>query len=471
MLRGGMLSTLALSLRRAATAFFMAVFLLQLAMPAYALSSGGIGGYPAHADPGIQYSDSWFIYNLDLGESKVDSVLLTNHSDTTQTLKLYPVDSVATGDGNFSLKAEADPRVGVGSWIQLSKDSVTLAPGEEQEVPFTITIPEVADVGEHSGGIILEKTQAGSAAIGQNSASIVTRVGIRVYETVPGELIRKVEPADFSVTRDVVTKNQQPTYRIQLSAINKSNVSIKAHATVHITGWGRTKYFPKSHFKDGFYLDYTDLYSMFSGDTLSGDWQLLRDQQVSTSWEWPVPAFGHYVFQADITYDGTNGPETFSTQPVEITVIPWMLLVWIAIIIILLIGLLVFKKMRMSGRGWQTYTVRSGEQLPDIAAAATISWKKLAAVNKIRAPYLVKAGQTIRVPSMRMAMKPVAEPTAEPSAEVKAMPQAAVVAPKKVVRRKITVTAEQPSAAAAPRKAVRRRAPAKKKQTGTTPKV
>jgi hypothetical protein len=409
---GGIYSKFIVRLHRFAAAFFIAVFfLVSNSIPVYALSSGGIGGYPAHTDPGIQYSDSWFIYNLDLGESKEDAILLTNHSDAQETIKIYAVDSVATGDGNFSLKSELDPRTGVGSWITLRQNLITLAPGAEQEVPFTITIPEVIDVGEHSGGIILEKTKTADAAIGQNSASIVTRVGIRVYENVPGELIRKVEISDFNVTRQT-PKDKKPFYRIDLGVVNKSNVSLNARATVHITGWGKTKYFPKSHFKDGLYLDYTDLYTFFGGETLTGDWQLLRDKKVSTNWEWPEPAFGQYTFQADITYDGTNGPETVSTKTVTITVIPWTLIIWIAILIALCIGYVLVKKMLKSGRGWQKYTVKAGEQLTDIAVNAGISWKKLAAVNKIKAPYLVRSGQTVLVPRMLADTAPSVRQTA-----------------------------------------------------------
>ncbi len=463
MLGGEIFSTSNVRMRPLIAAFFTAVFLLAPAGHIFALSSGGIGGYPAHADPGIQYSDSWFIYNLDLGESKEDSVLLTNHSDATETLKLYAVDSVATGDGNFSLKGEKDPRTGIGAWIQLSQSSVTLAPGEERELPFVITIPESTDVGEHSGGIILEKTQAGTAAIGQNSASIITRVGIRVYETVPGELIRKVEPADFKVTREV-GNNKKPVYRIELSALNKSNVSLKAHATVHITGWGRTKYFPKSHFKDGFNFDYSDLYSSFQGDELNGDWQLLRDQQVSTSWEWPEPAFGHYAFKADITYDGTNGPETFSTESVSITVIPWMLLIVLSLLVLLFIAYLFWHQYRMSGRGWKSYAVKAGEQLPDIANSIGVSWKRLAAVNKIKAPYLIKTGQSILVPGA------ASVPAQTPKAQVEAAPVAAMPAPempeKKTPVQKIVPTPieSNPKKARTTTRKKTGRAPVKKKK-------
>src|SRR3990167_3365713 len=125
--------------------------------PTSALSAGGVGGYPANPDPGVPFSESWFIYNLDLGESKQDAVLVFNTTDEVKAVKLYAVDSTPSNQGNFALKGEDDPRVGIGAWIELSEEVIILEPGKSKEVAFTITIPEDADVGEHSGGIILQK--------------------------------------------------------------------------------------------------------------------------------------------------------------------------------------------------------------------------------------------------------------------------------------------------------------------------
>src|SRR3989338_7578706 len=109
---------------------------LILPLAVHALGSGGIGGYPANPDPAIQYSESWFIYSLDLGESKDDALLLFNTSDETKTVKIYPVDSIPSNQGNFDLEAEDAPRDGIGAWIKLAETLVTLEPGESREIPF-----------------------------------------------------------------------------------------------------------------------------------------------------------------------------------------------------------------------------------------------------------------------------------------------------------------------------------------------
>ncbi len=134
-------------------------FLSVLAVPALGASSGGLGIFPATYDPDVPHSDAWFIYNLVPGETKHDAVLVVNTSDETISAKLYPVDATTTKDGAFALRERSESTTDVGAWVGLSHSEVTVAPGEEITVPFTISIPSNAPVGDHIGGIVLEKNR------------------------------------------------------------------------------------------------------------------------------------------------------------------------------------------------------------------------------------------------------------------------------------------------------------------------
>ncbi len=375
--------------------------LVLTATPALALSSGGVGGYPTNPDPNIPYSESWFIYNLDLGESKDDSLTLFNTSNEVKTVKIYPVDSIASNQGNFALEAQDAPRDDVGAWIKLSETLITLNPGESKDIPFTITIPENADVGEHSGGIIIQKAQAGEVA-GDTGASIVTRVGIRVYETVPGEIIKDIEIVDFLV-EPITLPDKEPYYDITLTALNKSNVSMKPKADLVISGWGKIDYqdFKKINYesiaafvtgKESFPIHF------FTGETLSKDWQLLRDQKVTTRWEWLKPKFGRFTFQTRLTYESNEGEKTISSSAITVWVIPWLEVLVILLLLILAAGALVIKIIFFGGRKWRSYTVKTGDNLPQIAYQSKVSLKRLAKINKIKKPFLIKADQKILVP-------------------------------------------------------------------------
>jgi len=365
-----------------------------------ALSSGGLGGYPAYPDPSVQYSESWFIYNLDLGESKDDALILFNTTDEIQTVKLYPVDSVPSNQGNFALEAEDSPRKGIGSWIKLSETLVTLSPGESREIPFTITIPHDTDVGEHSGGIIIQKARPGEVQA-ETGASIVTRVGIRVYETVPGEIVKDIKLIDFQV-KLTPAEDKTSFYDISLTAENLGNVSLKPQVSLNISGWGKLDY------QDVKQISYESLAGFikgqqsfpvhfFSGEVLTKDWQLLRGQKVTTKWEWPKPVFGHFNFQAVLSYDELSGPKTLAGPTVSVWVIPWRELAVLAAVIVLLALLFVAKRILFKTKKWQTYQVRRGDQLVALAELGKISWKRLAKVNKLKRP-LLEEGQKILVP-------------------------------------------------------------------------
>jgi len=168
--------------------------LLFMAGSAQAASLGGLGIFPANPDPSVDLSGSWFIYNLVPGEEKQDVVNIQNTSEETLSAKVYAVDATTTSDGAFALLNEGDSKTDMGAWVDLPISEITLAPGESRQVPFTVNIPSGASVGSHLGGIVLHnlKTKEGKGV------DIVTRVGVRIYETVPGNLVRLLDLTDLS---------------------------------------------------------------------------------------------------------------------------------------------------------------------------------------------------------------------------------------------------------------------------------
>lgn len=242
-------------------------------------SSGGLGIFPAYHDPEVPLSSSWFLYNLVPGEVREDAVLINNTSDQTISAKLYAVDATTTKDGAFALRDEKEPRVDLGSWVKLEQDQVTLEPGASQTVPFTMAIPTDAAVGDHIGGIILENLRPEKAQAG--GINIVTRVGVRIYETVPGDLVRKLALTDFS--RQL--KKNQIVFAVGLE--NQGNVHLDPRGTVEIL--------------DGFFgkkltsFD-IDLRTIFPG----------KPTLVSFTWE-KAPPLGKFIARAKISFGDQPG--------------------------------------------------------------------------------------------------------------------------------------------------------------------
>ena len=203
--------------------FFLFAFFI-FTIPSHAVEFGNIGIRPKTFDPESPLTASWFIYNLLPGETKQDALIITNNNSQAGDFKIYPVDATTTADGAFALKTEGDSRTGISSWITLENNTIHVGPNESKEVPFTITIPKKVIVGDHLGGVIVENVDIAK----YQGINIKTRIGIRMYETVPGQLKRELqlEKAEW-------TKQANSLY-LTFSLINKGNVRLEPQAKIKI---------------------------------------------------------------------------------------------------------------------------------------------------------------------------------------------------------------------------------------------
>lgn len=164
----------------------------------YAANEGYLGAFPTNYNPENPKTKSWFIYELKPGKSMEDSITLVNNSEKPINVKVYPVDATTTSDGAFALLNETQEQTGVGSWVKMSKTLLTLEPRSATPIPFTIKVPRQTIVGDHAGGIIVQEVEnlkEASSGIGLN---IVSRVGTRIYQTVPGDKVFKMEIRDLT---------------------------------------------------------------------------------------------------------------------------------------------------------------------------------------------------------------------------------------------------------------------------------
>jgi len=194
-----------------------------------AISHGGLGIHPNESewDEKNRLSKSWFIYTLEPGEVKEGKIDVTNSSEEMTEVKIYPVDAVTTKDGAFAPEPEDKEKVGVGAWITLAEQEFFLKPNEIKVVDFTIKVPENAEVGDHMGTIIVQGKEAPEAKKG-TAMQVLTRVGARVYLTVPGEIIKELELEEFSYK---IEEGQAVFY---LTLANKGNVRISPGGEIEI---------------------------------------------------------------------------------------------------------------------------------------------------------------------------------------------------------------------------------------------
>lgn len=276
---------------------------------------------------------------------------------------------------------------------------IQLNGGQKKKVPFTINIPENIDVGEHAGGIIVEPILPPVKAEG-SVMIIKTSVCVRIYETVPGEITKKVKLLIFTLNSD--EKNYIPTLKVK----NESNISILSSVEMKMSGFGLKRKVKNevstSPEEASGKVTLADRLNIFKEQRQSGNNKLSTGAEVTIRQFFPRTYFGHFNFQAELAYDGNSGREILKTQKISIWVIPWRDLIILAIILVVLAVIistwLILRRRRYSTKGWKLYTVALGDDLTSLADKYNLAWKVLAKANKIKKPYILKVGQVVLVP-------------------------------------------------------------------------
>lgn len=363
------------------------VSMLMVSSAVFAVSdTGGIGGRPARPDPKNPRSQSIFIHTAERGETVEDVVLITNTSNRKREIEVYAVDSDIANTGAYTCRQKSESVVESGSWIELSKSKLELEPKEEVEVPFTITVPEKADVGEHNACLVFADI-ADVKDDKQSGIRLRTRQAVRVVTTIPGNLHRKVSFKSFTV------ENSFAGQRFMVELENRGNVSADTNIKVSL----------KSLFGKEVY-------------TNGGVYPIISDQKLELTFDNEKPIFwgGWFTASAKAEYnidasklgfDKSQNKTGISTKEESIFIIPSIGAIAIigSTLLLLLTGLiwLITRRVKFKKRqqAWADYKVNEGDTITDLAANRGVSWKLVVKTNQLSAPYVLKPGQTIKLPS------------------------------------------------------------------------
>jgi hypothetical protein len=141
----------------------------------------------------------YFVLDGATGEQIAGQVQIVNRGDSLGSVQLYAVDAATGNTGGTVMRMQEDALVGTGSWIELERDLVTLAPGEGQMVPFVVNVPSGARSGHHVGGIVMQPASedAGSQAESQDEVSfqveVKTRTAVAVQINLPGAPVEQLD--------------------------------------------------------------------------------------------------------------------------------------------------------------------------------------------------------------------------------------------------------------------------------------
>lgn len=365
----------------------LAIFTLSLGPVVSAVSLNGIGGRPANPDQSNPRTQSIFIMQIDKGDTEGDAVRVVNGSNSIQTVELYAVDGMVTNTGAYTCRQENDARTGVGAWTHISQGTVNLKANSSKDIPFTVSMPNSADTGEHNGCIVIQA--ASQASSSEGGVNIQTRQAIRLAVTVPGELRRELSLVSFSVDLD---NSNNPVYRTSLK--NVGNVSTDADIGVKL----------KNMFGSEVYKN-------------SGGYPVMSNQKLDVAYNQKnfQPLFGGwYTARATIKYSknvGIVGVDLQDNQLSEIVsedkviFIPpsskGLIIIATALIASLLAtGIYLWRRSALTRDRRESieHTVKRGETIQSIADDYEVDWKRIVVTNSIRPPYSLKDGQVIHVP-------------------------------------------------------------------------
>ncbi len=360
---------------------------LLLAAPAALAEGGSIGGRPALPRKGDPRSESIFIHTINRGQTIPEAVVVANNSDKTQEVDVYAVDAIPSNTGAFTCKQRAETSTGAGQWIKISKQTVTLKPDQSQIVDFAITAPSNADVGEHNACVVLEQANNNGEVSG--NLTIRTRSAIRVALTIPGKLRREVAIDSFTVTQTPIQQN------FDIILKNAGNVSADTNVKIKLA-------------------------SLFGGTiyTNEGQYPVLAGQRLELSFgNDKLPFFGGwYKATASASYNkeagtwATSNPAQLATvnaDPVVVFIMPQPIaLIMMIAILVIVVWLVWYFATRGRRRqkiidSWSAHKVQEGETIQSLAERTHGSWKRIAKVNNLKAPYILHSGQMVYIPKSR----------------------------------------------------------------------
>jgi len=362
--------------------FFVALSLGSLQVgTAIAIESAGVGALPAHPRVDNPRTKSIFVYDIRANDIVTDGIKVINNTESTKTLAVYPVDSQTSSDGAFACAQKVDPRKEVGNWIKLQAEQVTVAANSSQTIPFTLTIPQTVNAGEHNGCIVVQNVEQPTKK--NDGVALSFRSALRVALTTPGSLQANLQLIDVQ-SRSI----SQKTLGVSPILKNTGNVSADTHISVKLAGVFGFRY-------------------PFSAT--AGQFPVFPGVQTRFNFELEKPFWGGwYNRDVEVGYrkqlaSGQLSDDVSNIKASRIVFIgPQPVALLIESIIALIVAGLIFyivRRYRLHpySRSTNDYVVQEGDTIESVAKHFNITAQELVKLNALQPPYALKKGQVITV--------------------------------------------------------------------------
>ncbi|MDQ1131181.1 WxL protein peptidoglycan domain-containing protein [Microbacterium sp. SORGH_AS_0888] len=168
------------------------------------------------------------------GQTREDHLAVRNLSSVAVTFALRAADGYLTDTGRFNTLSSEQESVDAGTWISLPP-SVTVPAGETVVVPFTVTVPELAQPGDHAAGI--SASVLSTPATGGTGLGVESRVGFRVTIRVGGDLSPSARIDGVDAVYETSWNPFAPgTVRLRIAVTNTGNMRFVAAGGAMVGG-------------------------------------------------------------------------------------------------------------------------------------------------------------------------------------------------------------------------------------------
>jgi len=154
-----------------------------------------------YAQAGIGLSPAVIEEPMEPGESREFTIEVSNLSGSDQEYYLYKRDIDGVRPGGVPVFADEDSEITgyeLTQWIDMDVETVTIPVGGQENIVFTLNVPDEASPGSHFGGIFISvdppRLRENGAAVGYEVANIIS---IRVA----GDAVESAKIRQFSTSK------------------------------------------------------------------------------------------------------------------------------------------------------------------------------------------------------------------------------------------------------------------------------
>ncbi len=293
--------------------------------------------------------------------------------ELNRTVNIYPFSQDFSSDGvtgnpKWILYNNAlDPKVetSMEDWISFEKDSFTLQNnGKYFDFNYTIKVPNNLTGGTYQAGIIFTETPEGKAS-GSNVVGINSNLAGLIFVEVDGSKTKELNVEEVNVTdingiTPLFNLFEYLPVNVELKIQNNGNVNIAPSGDVFISTSGTTANTPTLQFNEEgsrilakssrvMKVTWLDGFFTISKNTLANDAPLFDKifNQYTLNLNFGKPfRLGAYDINVKVNYTDTNNEFKSKDAKVTIFVLPWKMILFVVLLIVIYIIIRKFRSRR-----------------------------------------------------------------------------------------------------------------------------